>query len=197
MAFFFSGSKCKYFRSKKIFKLSNFEFSLKHSGWSKIIMLVPCLPTNNLAGKLKPNFHKYANDFLPSRSFGNYSEVSESITLFVVVVVVKSLSPIWFFATSWTVAHQGPLTMGFPRWEYWNGLPFHSPGDLPYLGIEPMSPALQVDSLPMSHQGSPETLDTGPQRPEMYIKRAISVSPESWTLPYKVLHSLTWYICSI
>ena len=160
-------------------------------------MLVPFLPTNNLAGKLKPNFHKYANDFPPSGSFGSYSEVSESITLFVVVVVVKSLSPIWFFATSWTVAHQGPLTMGFPRQEYWNGLPFPSPGDLPYLGIEPMSPALQVDSLPMSHQRSPETLDTGPQRAEMYIKRAISVSPESCTLPYKVLHSLTWYICSI
>ena len=57
-------------------------------------MLVPFLPTNNLAGKLKPNFHKYANDFLPSRSFGNYSEVSECLTLFVVVIVVQSLNPI-------------------------------------------------------------------------------------------------------
>ena len=48
--------------------------------------------------------------------------------------------------TSWTVARQAPLSMGFPRQEYWSGLPFPSPGDLPNSGIEPRSPALQVDS---------------------------------------------------
>ena len=42
----------------------------------------------------------------------------------------------------WTVAHQAPLSMGFPRPEYWSGLPFPSPGDLPGPGIEPASPAL-------------------------------------------------------
>ena len=57
--------------------------------------------------------------------------------------------------TPWTKAQQAPLSMGFPRQEYWSGLPFPSPGDLPYPGIEPMSPALQVDSLLLSHQGSP------------------------------------------
>ena len=41
----------------------------------------------------------------------------------------------------WTVAHQAPLSMGFPRREYWSGLPFPPPGDLPDLGIEPRSPA--------------------------------------------------------
>jgi len=46
------------------------------------------------------------------------------------------------FATPWSVAHQVPLSMGFPRQEYWSGLPFPSPGDLPDLGIEPTSPAL-------------------------------------------------------
>ena len=46
------------------------------------------------------------------------------------------------FATPWTVAHQAPLSTGFPRQEYWSGLPFPSPGDLPDPGIEPMSPAL-------------------------------------------------------
>ena len=45
------------------------------------------------------------------------------------------------FATPWTVAQQAPLFMGFPRQEYWSGLPFPSPGDLPNLGIEPVSPA--------------------------------------------------------
>ena len=46
------------------------------------------------------------------------------------------------FATPWTVAHQAPLPMGFFRQEYWNGLPFPSPGDLPNPGIEPTSPTL-------------------------------------------------------
>ena len=59
------------------------------------------------------------------------------------------------FATPWTIARQAPLSMGFSRQEYQSGLPFPSPWDLPDPGIEPMSPALQVDSLPPSHQGSP------------------------------------------
>ena len=50
--------------------------------------------------------------------------------------------------TPWTVACQTPLSMGFSREEYWSGLPFPSPGDLPNPGIEPRSPALQADSLP-------------------------------------------------
>ena len=44
--------------------------------------------------------------------------------------------------------------MGFPRQQYWSGLPFPSPGDLPDPGIKPASPALERDSLPPSHQGS-------------------------------------------
>ena len=52
-------------------------------------------------------------------------------------------------ATPWTVAHQAPLPMGFSRQEYWRGLPCLPPGDLPNPGIEPGSPALQADSLPI------------------------------------------------
>ena len=59
----------------------------------------------------------------------------------------KSLSFVQLFVTLWTVAHQPPLYMGFPRQEYWSGLPFPSIGDLPDLGIEPGSPELQADSL--------------------------------------------------
>ena len=54
-----------------------------------------------------------------------------------------------------TVACQAPLSMGFARQEYWSGLLFPSPGDLPDLGIDPVSPAWQADSLPLSHLGSP------------------------------------------
>ena len=59
--------------------------------------------------------------------------------------------------TLWTVAHQAPLFTGFSRQKYWSGLPFPPPGDLPDPGIEPefpVPPALQIDSLPLSHQGS-------------------------------------------
>ena len=56
--------------------------------------------------------------------------------------------------TPWTAAHQAPLSMGFPRHEYWSGLPFPSPGDLHNPGVKPKSPVLQADSLPQSHQGS-------------------------------------------
>ena len=58
------------------------------------------------------------------------------------------------FVIPQTAAHQAPLSMGFPRQEYWSGLPFPSPGDLPNPGIESMSPALHVDSLPLRHLGS-------------------------------------------
>ena len=51
-------------------------------------------------------------------------------------------------ATPWAVAHQAPLSQGFSRQEYWNGLPFPSPGDLSDPGIKPRSPTLQADSLP-------------------------------------------------
>ena len=52
------------------------------------------------------------------------------------------LSCLQLFETPWTVPHQAPLSMGFPRQEYWSGLPFLPPGDLPDPGNEPMSPGL-------------------------------------------------------
>ena len=57
--------------------------------------------------------------------------------------------------TPWTVARQASLSMRFYRQEYWIGLPFPSSGDLPDPGIEPGSPALQVDSLLAQLQGKP------------------------------------------
>ena len=77
------------------------------------------------------------------------------------------LSCVWFFATVWTVAPQAPLSIGFSRQEYWSGLPFLPLGDLPIPGIEPVSPAspaLQVESLLLNHQGSPKNRIVVPRK---------------------------------
>ena len=69
-------------------------------------------------------------------------------------VKVKSLSRVRLLSTPWTVAYQGPLSMGFSRQEHWNGLPFPSPGDLPEPGIEPGSVRHCRQTLyHLSHQG--------------------------------------------
>ena len=59
------------------------------------------------------------------------------------------------FATPWTVVCQGPVSMGFPRQEYWSGLPFLSPGGFPDPGIEPLSPALAGGFFTTEPQGKP------------------------------------------
>ena len=64
---------------------------------------------------------------------------------------MRVLSCVQLFVTLWTVTRQAPLSMGFSKQEYWSWLPFPSPENLPNPGIEPASPALQVDSLPLSH----------------------------------------------
>ena len=61
---------------------------------------------------------------------------------------------VWF-RSPMDCAHEAPLRMGFPRQEYWSGLPFPNPGDLPDAGIEPGSPALQAFSLPSEPPGKP------------------------------------------
>ena len=67
------------------------------------------------------------------------------------------LSHVQLFVTLWTIDHQVPLSMGFPRQEYWNGLPFPAPGDLPNPGIKPSLLSLlhwQEDSLPSEPSGN-------------------------------------------
>ena len=70
-------------------------------------------------------------------------------------VCAQSLSCVWLFVTPWTVVRQAPLSMGFPRQEYWGELPFPPPGDLPNSRIKTASPVSQADSLQLSHLGSP------------------------------------------
>ena len=72
--------------------------------------------------------------------------------------MLSHFSPVQLFATLWTLTCQAPLSMGFSRQEYWNGLPCPHPGDLPNPGIKPaslMSPAWQVGSLPLVPPGKP------------------------------------------
>ena len=70
---------------------------------------------------------------------------------------VKSLGRVRLFATRWSVAYQAtsPPLMRFSRQEYWSGLPFPSPGNLPDPGIEPGSPTLEADALTSEPPGKP------------------------------------------
>ena len=70
------------------------------------------------------------------------------------------------FGTPWTVACQAPLSNGFFKQEYCRGLPCPPPGDLPDLGIEAVSPALQADSLPLSHWVIPNPKSNSKIRPK-------------------------------
>ena len=74
---------------------------------------------------------------------------------FRVACMLSRFSRVRLFATLWTVAYQVPPSMGFSRQEYWSGVPFPSPGDLPHPGIEPGSPALEADALASEPPGKP------------------------------------------
>ena len=68
--------------------------------------------------------------------------IQEVLVIYSFYICVHVHSVIRFFAISWTVAFQAPLSVGFSRQEYWSGLPFPTSGDLPYPGIEPTSSSL-------------------------------------------------------
>ena len=90
--------------------------------------------------------------------------------------------PVQFFATSWTAAHQAPLSMGFSRQEYWSGWPRPPPGDLPDPGIEPTSPTLWADFLPSEPPGKPTTKEV---QEEVYLS---SNNPKVLSLPLSHIH---------
>ena len=96
--------------------------------------------------------------------------------------------------TPWNVACQAPLSTGFSRQQYWSGLPFPSPGDLPDPGIEPGSPALQADSLLTELWGKPQN---GSFRCWLWIQ----LSPNTFILPMslylKWLSFLNYYWCIV
>ena len=79
-----------------------------------------------------------------------FCEISSlCVCVCVCVCALRHFSCVQLFATPWTITHQAPLSLGFPRQKYWSGLPFPSPGDLLDWGIKPVSPvapALQAES---------------------------------------------------
>ena len=84
-----------------------------------------------------------------------HADIWQKPTQYCKAIVLSHFSHFRFFVTPWTAECQAPLSMGFPRQEYWSGVPFPSPGDLPDPGIEPGSAALQADSLPSDPLGKP------------------------------------------
>ena len=85
--------------------------------------------------------------------------------------LLRGSSHLWFFATPWTTAPQTPLSMGFSQQGYWSELPCPPQGDFPDPGIESTSPAMQMASLLLSHQGSPVRNVNPSIQPLMYIIR--------------------------
>ena len=100
------------------------------------------------------------------------------------LVIVKSLSRVQLFVTPWTVGHQAPASMGFPRQEYWSGLPFPSPGELPDPGIKPGSPTLQADALTSELPGKSYMKLLSPQKRVFLKYEAIIIQP-----PFGILES--------
>ena len=80
---------------------------------------------------------------IPSRAVAHIPHYTTTSTLPSMTVCVQFLSHVRLFVTPWTAAHQAPLSMGFSRQEYWSGLPFAPPGDLPISGIKLMSPVFE------------------------------------------------------
>ena len=110
---------------------------------------LPCPPSGDLPNPgIEPTSHvspELAGVFLTA-----------STTWEVFNILLKKLhSCVPVFVTPWIVTHQAPLSLGFPKQEYWGGLTFPSPRGLPDPGIEPGSPALQADSLPSEPPGKP------------------------------------------
>ena len=88
-------------------------------------------------------------------------------------------SPVRLFPTPWTVAHQAPLSMAFPRQEFWSELPFPSPGNLPGPGIKPMSPALAGRFFTTEAPGKPEYLYSGKNNLKDWLQSLANIMLDS------------------
>ena len=114
-----------------------------------------CMGREGVGTKASPNSVDLGNPPASTLVILALDSVSSHIFAGRCVCMLSHFSRVQLLAPLWTVAHQAPLSMGFSRQEYWSGFPCPPPGDLLNPGMEPRSPALQVDSL-LSQQGSPQ-----------------------------------------
>ena len=115
-------------------------YCLSHQGSTKIVY---------------PGVGLFSSSFLTLHLASPVNYTLKCYVPFQSLLMLSHFSRVQLFATAWTVALQAPLSIGFSRQEHWRGLPFPSPGDLPDPGTEPMSPALQEESLPAKPPGKP------------------------------------------
>ena len=118
------------------------------------------LPKTLLSTKANPGTWELSFPSALGKTQLGYPPITSSVTHVLRIYAdhcreVKLLSCVILFETPWTVAYQVPPSMEFSRQEYWSGLPFPSPGDLPDPGIKPRSPTLQADALPTEPPGKP------------------------------------------
>ena len=123
-------------------RVSRGECSFMKCLWTRVFRFGPFFPCELLMCPVACG-SSIVNFFYASKNFNKFwFNISDSIFS---TTHVCTFSHVWLFqlfATPWTSgssAHQGPLSMGFPRQEYWSGLPFPTPGDLPHPGIKPVS----------------------------------------------------------
>ena len=125
------------------------QFLLRHHVEQvKTTLKLYLLPSNFSPQIIKLRINLYDNSWFKDSLEAFFPCAIQSVLIHTCLVAQSCL-------TLWTVACQTPLSMGFSRQEYWNGLPFPLPGDLPDPGIEPVSPALQWILSQLSHRGSP------------------------------------------
>ena len=126
--------------SQSLLKLTSIELMMpsNHLIFCRPLLLLPLIFPSI---RVSPNESDFCIRWPKSWSFRfSISLLNQYLEL--ISCEVKSFSHVRLFATPWTVAYQDPQSMGFSRQEYWSGLPFPSPGDLPNPGIEPGSPTL-------------------------------------------------------
>ena len=115
-----------------------------------------CLENAMDRGAWRVTVHRVAKIWTGLKEFSTHAQLIYNVVFVSSVQQSDSVAQSCPTLTSpWTEACQAPLSMRFSRQEYWSGLPFPSPGHPPNPGMEPCSPALQVDSLPTELPGKP------------------------------------------
>ena len=146
---------------------------LKEINWYKVILLLRDRFKSSLNSVYAEEVRRYfLSIYVPGHILGSCVQNEFLLYLCVCVCVFSH----WAISNSlWPLCPcQTPLSMGFSKQEYWSGLPFPSPEDLPRSGIKPISPTLAGRFLPLSHQGSPSIMTS-------------SVKTFKWSTPKKNL----------